>query len=284
MTAFDPVAFKATTRDQWNAVADHWNAWGPFIQRWLGPATEAMLKMAQIGAGSRVLIVAGGSGQEAVQIAERVGPEGYVLTTDISEKLTELARQNASAAGLRNIDAQLADSETIDVAPGSFDAALSRVGLIFFPDQADALARQIAALKPGGFVGAVVYSTAEECRFFSDPIAIIRRHADLPPPMPGQPGPFSLGAPGRIEQLFSEAGLVDIQAKRIPSPVIMESAAECLRFELESFGALHQMLAKLDEDAKRAAWDEVGQALAAFETGGRFEGPCTMIAAIGRKP
>ncbi len=66
--------------------------------------------------------------------------------------------------------------------------------------------------------------------------------------------------------------------------MILDSAAECLRFEQESFGALHQMLANLDDTGKKAAWDEVGQALTAFETGGHFEGPCTLIAAIGRKP
>lgn len=284
MTTFDPIAFKSTTRDQWNHVAKHWNSWGAFIQRWLGPATDAKLEMAEVRAGSRVLIIAGGSGQEALQIAERVGPDGYVLTTDISEELTKLATMNASSSGLSNVETRIADAEALDIEPAIFDAALSRVGLIFCPDQPKALAEQMRAVKSGGYVGAVVYATAEECRFFSDPVGIIRRHADLPPPLPGQPGPFSLGAPGRIEALFTEAGLVDVQARKIPSPLSMASAAECLRFEQESFGALHQMLGRLDPAAKQAAWEEVGRALCAFETGEGFEGPCTMIAAVGRKP
>lgn len=62
------------------------------------------------------------------------------------------------------------------------------------------------------------------------------------------------------------------------------AAAEFLRFEQESFGALHQMLANLGDAEKKAAWDEVGQALTAFETGERFEGPRTLIVAVGRKP
>ncbi len=100
-----------------------------------------------------------------------------------------------------------------------------------FPDQKGAVELQRLALKPEGYVGALVYATAEENRFFSDPVSIIRRHAKLGPPPPGQPGPFSLGGEGAIEALFESAGLVDIETRRIEAPVILESAATCLRFE-----------------------------------------------------
>jgi SAM-dependent methyltransferase len=283
MAQFDPVAFKATTHQQWNAVAERWNAWGPLLDDWLGPVMETLLDMAAVGPGARVLHVAGGSGQEAIQTARRVGPSGYVLTTDFSEALTELAKANLAAAGLGNAEARVMDGEDFVLDAAAFDAVLSRVGLIFFPDQKGSVRGQMAALKPGGRVGAIVYATPEECRFFSDPVAVIRRHAALPPPLPGQPGPFSLGASGRIEEVFAAAGLVDINVRKIPAPVVVESAAECLRFEQESFGALHQMLDGLDDAAKSAAWDEVGEKLAAFETNGRFEGPCVMVVAVGRK-
>jgi SAM-dependent methyltransferase len=283
MAGFDAKAFKQTTHAQWNAVADKWNAWGPLLDRWLGPVTEALLDMAAVGTGSRVLHVAGGSGQEALQSARRVGHTGYVLTTDLSEALTELARSNLAEAGFTHAEARVMDGEELALTDAPFDAVLSRVGLIYFPDQVAAAKRQASVVKPGGCVGAIVYATAEECRFFSDPVAVIRRHADLPPPAAGQPGPFSLGAPGRIEELFSRAGLIDVQIKRINAPIVLSNARECLRFEQESFGALHQMLGGLDEAGKIAAWKEVGERLAAFETNGRFEGPCTMIAAVGRR-
>jgi hypothetical protein len=63
----------------------------------------------------------------------------------------------------------------------------------------------------------------------------------------------------------------------------MSSAAECVRFEKESFGALHQMLAGLDEAGKEAAWAEIGEALSAFETFTGFEGPCELVVAAGTK-
>ncbi|MEZ5817694.1 MAG: methyltransferase domain-containing protein [Hyphomicrobiaceae bacterium] len=284
MTGFDAIAYKKTTLGQWEAVADRWNAWGSLLDAWLGPVSETLLDMAKVTAGSRVLHVAGGSGQEALQSARRVGPAGFVLTTDLSEALTALAAANLEAAGYRNARAQVMDGEQFSLSGDPFDAVLSRVGLIYFPDQLGAVEHQVAALRPGGHIGAIVYATAEECRFFSDPVGVIRRHAALPPPAPGQPGPFSLGSPGRIEALFEAAGLVDVEVRRINAPVILPTAADCLRFEQESFGALHQMLGKLDEAGKARAWAEVGEKLKAFETSGRFEGPCVMIAAVGRTP
>ena len=280
---FDAKSFKISTKAQWNSVADRWNAWGPLLDTWLGPATETLLDMCRVTTGSEVLHVAGGSGQDAMQSARRVGPTGRVVSTDFSEALTKIAAQNFAASGMSYVSATIMDGETIQPNGDPFDVVLSRVGLIFFPDQLGSVRSQMAALKPGGRVGALVYATPEECRFFSDPVGVIRRHAGLPAPAPGTPGPFSLGQPGAIEALFEQAGLHDIQSRKIDAPVRLESAHECLRFEQESFGALHQMLSNLDSAAKRAAWQEVETALDQFETEEGFIGPCVMIAASGRK-
>src|SRR6185436_11720409 len=81
--AFDPSAYKETTRDQWQEVAAAWDRWGDVIDRWLGPATEAMLDMASIGEGSHVLDVAAGAGGQSLTAARRAGDGGSVLATDI---------------------------------------------------------------------------------------------------------------------------------------------------------------------------------------------------------
>ena len=120
-------------------------------------------------------------------------------------------------------------------------------------------------LKPGGRVAAIVYATAENNRFFSIPVSVIRRRAKLPPPLPGQPGPFSLGGAGVLEEALRKAGFRNVESRTVPAPVRMASAAECVRFEQESFGALHQMLAGLDQAGRQAAWREIAQELAAFE-------------------
>jgi SAM-dependent methyltransferase len=280
---FDPIKYKQMTRDQWQTAAKAWNEWAPLLRAWLGPATEIMLDMAKVGPGHRVLDVAAGAGDQSLQTADRVGPSGHVLATDISANILDFAAENARKAGHRNIETKVLDGENLDVPAGSFDAVISRVGLIYFPDQQKALADMKRALKSGGRVAAVVYSTADNNKFFSIPVSVIRRRAKLPPPLPGQPGPFSLGGPGVLEETFKKAGFHDIDVRAVPAPVRLKSAAECVRFEKESFGALHQMLAGLDEAGREAAWQEIEQELRAFEKNGAFEGPCEMLVGVATK-
>jgi SAM-dependent methyltransferase len=282
-TTFDPTRYKTTTREQWQDAAEAWHRWGPVIEDWLGAATERMLDAAGITSGSRVLDVAAGAGGQSLAAARRVGPSGNVLATDISPAILEYAAKAATEAGVTTITTRELDGESLDVDESGFDAVISRVGLIYFPDQQAALTGMHRALRPGGRIAAVVYSTADRNGFFSIPVGIIRRRAQLPPPAPGQPGPFSLGGPGVAEAALARAGFTAVTVEAVPSPLRMASAAECVRFERESFGALHQMLSGLDESDRQAAWDEIGQALAQFEGPDGFEAPCEMLVVSGTR-
>ncbi|MBB5800364.1 SAM-dependent methyltransferase [Saccharothrix ecbatanensis] len=281
---FDPATFKQTTRAQWENAAEAWHRWGPTIEDWLGAATDEMLRAAGITSGSRVLDVAAGAGGQTIAAARLAGPTGHVLATDISPGILRYAEHVAAEAGVANVTTLEADGEDLsEVAEQGYDAAISRVGLIYFPDQQAALAGIRRALRPGGRFSAVVYSTPDRNGFFSIPVGVIRRRAQLPPPAPGQPGPFSLGAPGVAEQTFTTAGFQDITVTPVPSPVRLPSAAECVRFERESFGALHQMLSNLTDPAREAAWQEITDELAQFETPTGFTGPCEMLVVTGTR-
>jgi ubiquinone/menaquinone biosynthesis C-methylase UbiE len=279
---FDAAKFKTTTRAQWQAAAEAWHRWGPFLGQWLGGATEQMLDLAHIRAGSRVLDIAAGAGEQSLAAARRVGPTGHVLATDIAPALLDYALADARAAGQSNIETRELDGEALgDLSPASFDAAISRVGLIYFTDQQRALAGIRRALKPGGRFAAIVYSTPDKNQFFSIPVGIIRRRAKLPPPQPGQPGPFSLGSDGVLAAAYERAGLRDIEVRKVDSPVRLPSAAECVRFERESFGALHQMMSTLSEAERAETWDEIERELRQFETASGFIGPCEMLVGAG---
>jgi len=281
---FDPIKYKDTTKQQWQAAAGAWHQWGSTLASWLDPATELMLDMAGIGAGSSVLDVAAGAGEQTLLAAKRAGNQGSVLATDISANILEYAAQDAREAGFDNIKTRVLDGENLDeLAPDLFDAVISRVGLIYFPDQQKALTGMRRALKSGGKMAAVVYSTPENNRFFSIPVSIIRRRAQLAPPLPGQPGPFSLGGAGVLETAFQKAGLHDIRIQVVSAPLRMSSAAECVRFERESFGALHQMMSGLSESEREETWKEIEETLRQFEGPNGFEGPCEMIIGAGTK-
>ena len=178
-----------------------------------------MLDMAGVTDGARVLDVAAGAGGQTIAAARRVGPSGTVLATDISPAILEYAQAEASTAGLSNVTTRVMDGEDLEVEPGSFDAVISRLGLIYFPDQQRALGDMRRALRDGGRVAAIVYSTPERNPFNSIPMSIIRRRAALPPLLPGQPGPFSLGAPGVVAAAFETAGFHDVETRLVDAPL-----------------------------------------------------------------
>jgi SAM-dependent methyltransferase len=282
--SFDPVAYKRTTTEQWQTAAEPWHRWGPTLEAWLGEATETMLDMAGVAEGARVLDVAAGAGGQTLAAARRAGPDGHVLATDISSNILAFAERSAREAGLDNVETKVVDGEQLDVQPGVFDAVISRVGFIYFPDQDTAFVGMRQALRPGGRLAGIVYSTPEANPFFSIPVSIIRRRAQLPPPGQGQPGPFSLGSPGVIEAALDRAGFTDIEVRRLPAPLRLPSTAEYVRFARESFGALHQMLAGLSEAEREEVWGEIERELSQYETANGFVGPCELLVAAGSAP
>lgn len=281
---FNATLYKETTLQQWNSAAEAWHRWGPLLNRWLTPATETMLDMCGIKNGSRVLDVAAGAGEQTLTVAKRIGKKGQILATDISPLILGFASKAAKLAGMENVQTQVIDGEDIaDLISEPFDAVISRVGLIYFPDQQKALQGAKYKLKNGGKVAAMVYSTADTNPFFSIPVSIIRKRAKLPAPLPGQPGPFSLGTKGKLAEVFTLAGLKNIEVKTIYAPLRVSSAAECLQFEQESFGALHQMMSGLSPIEQDNAWREIEVELRQFESSDHFEGPCEMLVAVGTK-
>ena len=206
-----------------------------------------------------------------------------MLATDISPGILAYAADAARAAGLANVETREMDGEALDLDDGSFDAVISRVGLIYFPDQQRALSEIHRVLRPGGRLSAIVYSTADRNPFFSIPVGIIRRIAGLPAPAPGLPGPFSLGTPGVLETAYENAGFEDVDVRALDAPVRFPTAADCVRFERESFGALHAMLAGVTQAEREQAWSEIETELGQFESSDGFEGPCQLLVGGARR-
>jgi len=281
---FDAVAYKATTKQQWEDAAEAWHRWGPTLEDWLGPATDAMLDAAGVAPGSRVLDVAGGAGGQAMAAARRTGPGGRVVITDVSPTILSYAQRAADESGLRQVTTCEVDGEEIGSRwSDEFDAAICRLGLIYLPDRARALRGIRSSLREGGRFAAIVYSPAERNAFFAAPVAVIRGRAGLAAPVPGQPGPFSLGDPTMARASMQDAGFRDVNVDTLDAPVRLASAAECARFERESFGALHQMMSGMDEHEQEQVWVEVASTLQVHETAAGFVGPCQLHVISGSR-
>ena len=230
-----------------------------------------------------MLDLAAGDGDQTLAAARRVGSNGYVLATDIAPNFVTFVAQAARSAGLQNVESGVMDGENLALEDASFDAVISRLGLMYFPDLHQSLRDIKRVLKPGGRVSMIVFSTAERSPFFSIPVSIIRRHAQLSPPPPGQPGPFSLGAAGHLEDTIREGGFTDVETRLVSAPVRMASAAECLRWRKETSGTLQQMLRGMNETETLDVWKEIEAEFNKFEGPNGFVSPCELIVAVGVK-
>jgi SAM-dependent methyltransferase len=277
-------AFKSATRRQWDHAAPGWNAHTAQIRQWLQPATDAILEMAGVRRGARVLDVAAGAGDQTLDIAQRVGPEGFVLATDLSASILEFASANAQRAGHANVGTLVADGESLQIEKESFDAAVCRLGLMLFPDPRQGLREMHRALKPGGSICTIVFAGPQANPCVTTLLSTALKHAGLEPRDPFQPGGLlSLGKPGLIDEMFRDAGFKDVATTRMDAPFRLPTAQDYLGFIRTSASPLQQILGKLGSEAADAAWEDMEERLKAFETAEGWTGPNELLLTAARR-
>ena len=277
-------AFKAAMRTQWDQSAQGWNDHAAQIGAWLACGTEAMLEMAGVEPGARVLDVAAGAGEQTLRVAERVGRTGFVLATDLSPAIVALAQANAVHAGHHNVRTQVADGESLGLAPASFDAAVCRLGLMFFPNPLLGLLEMHSALRPGGGVCTMMFSRLERNPCITILMSTALKHAGLAPRDPYQAGGLlSLGRPGLADALFQQAGFNEVATTVIDAPFTLPSVHHYVEFIRSSASPVLQILGRLDEQAAAAAWAEIEERLAVFNTASGWQGPNELLLTAGRR-
>jgi len=278
-------AFKASMRAQWDTAAAGWNAHTAAIRAWLHQPTDAMCRMAGVSVGSRVLDVAAGSGDQSLAVARLVGPRGHVLATDLSPAILAMARDNAMRAGFAQVETLVADGEDLGVPEVSFDAAVCRLGLMFFPDPLRGLREIHRALRPGGGVCTMVFSRPDKNPCLTILMATALKHAGLPARDPYVAGGLlSLGQPGRIDTLFRSVGFHDIATTALDAVFRLPSVDYYLAFVRHSASPILQILGRLDAAAAEAAWSEMRERLMAFDTAAGWAGPNELLLTAGRRP
>ena len=236
--------------------------------------------------GLRVLDVAAGAGEQSLRIAERVGPDGHVLATDIAPEPARPRRRatRPPRACPRWRPASSTARSSRPCPPASFDAVVSRVGLIYFPDQQRALRGMLHALRPGrpGVGGRLLDARGQ--RVLLDP----GRHH----PGPRRAAAAAAGPARAVLARGARRAGRDARARRLhatsrsapcPRRCELPSAAECVRFERESFGALHQMMRSLSEAEQAETWARDRGGAGQFESESGFSGPCEMLVGAGSR-
>jgi SAM-dependent methyltransferase len=284
VTTQDTKAFKIAVREQWDRSAEGWNDHTSEIRAWLRQASDAMLDMAGIVPGASVLDVAAGAGDQTLDIAQRMCPQGRVLATDLSPGILALAQKNARQAGFHNVQTHAADGEDLQVEPTSFDAVVCRLGLMFFTDPLQGLHGMRRALRPGGRICTMVFSRPESNPCIGILMSTALRYAGLPARDPFQPGSLlSLGKPGLTDELFRAAGFQNVATTALDAPFRLTTARHYLNFIRSSASPIQQILGRLAPEVAAAAWAEMEDRLGVFTTANGWVGPNELLLTAGQR-
>ena len=275
---------KSGLRNTWEAAAPGWAKWEHVFATSLSGATATLIDMASIRPGMRVLDLACGAGSQSIQAAERVGPNGKVVASDISGSMLEYVRRNAAHAGLQNIETLECAADELDETQPPFDASICRLGLMLFPSPAKALKRVQRVLKPGARFAALVFTTPANNPFMAQPMAILLRHAGKSPPAPGQPGIFALGGDGVLVRLMQDSGFGDVKTTNVRALLGLPSASDALQLMQEAAGAYRAVVADLSDAERSKAWGEVYECLRQFEVNAGFRTEIELIIGSCARP
>ncbi len=260
--AMDPADFREAQHKHWDAAAAGWKQWSEFNDRAGGHISERLVELAGVQSGSRVLDVAAGNGEPALTAARKAGPEGRVVATDISTEMLTFGRERAAAAGLGNIEFVTSDAGSLDFPPASFDAAVSRWGIIFEPD-AEAAARRIRGfLKPGGRIAISSWGEPDQVPFLSIPMRTTMKRLNVPPPPAGTPGPLSRPTPAAIGRLLEGGGFANVAVEQAEVTYVFDFPEQFTAYIRAIAAPIRSMIEQHAGDAQEEAWDAITQAAA----------------------
>ena len=281
MTSSDPNQSKTIFAS--GDVAKQWQRGKAFRDEVNAAANEIMLDLANLAPGNRVLDVAAGTGDQTLLAARRVGPTGYVLATDVSTSMLNLAADAARDAGLKNIDTREMNAENIELDAGSFDAVICRMGLMLFSDPVKALIGMRRVLKPTGKAVALVWSAQEKNPCRGVPLAVLKRLGGDFSGAPRLDRMFRFGDRAILEDTFKAGGFQDVAVHAVATRWRYSSVADAVQAAKDSFLGLQPILAPLTNTERDLAWTQVEQEFSRFGDANGFEAPGELLIGVGNK-
>ncbi len=269
----DPAEFREGQRTQWNSAASGWRKWNELIDAGASGVSERLVELAEVKPGSHVIDIGAGYGEPTLSAARAAGPEGRVVSTDISAEMLSFGRERAEAAGLENIDFVESDAFSLSFPEGTFDAALSRWGIIFDPDGEGAAGAVRALMKPGARMAISSWGEPERVPFLLIPMRTAMNRLDVPPPPPGTPGPLSRPTPDAIGGLLEGGGFSDVEVEQVDVTFEFDSPEDFTTYVREIAPPITAMLAPHPADVQEETWDAITEAVRE-EAGG--DGPFTL--------
>jgi len=270
--------------NRWSSSAPFWEKHREIIRQMFAPVTQALVEHAQIGSQHAVLDIATGPGEPALSVAALVGPKGEVFGVDPIPEMVAAARRAAARLELKNVQFEVAFADQLPFPADTFDAVISRFGVMFFPSPLDAVREMLRVLKPERKLALAVWHFAERNPFHYSLSRVIDQYVPSPPPAPDAPDAFRFATPGKLREVLDEAGAVapderllqfDIQA-----PI---SAEDFWALRLEMSDTLREKLNTLSREQVAEVKRQVLESLREYSTDRRMSFPAEILIVSGVK-
>ena len=275
---------RQSNRDQaalWNDAGGRtWVEMQAVLDRILSPFEALLTREAFPGEGGSVLDVGCGAGATTLSMARRLGPRGRCLGVDISGPLVAAAEARAAAERVDSASFVHADAQVHGFEPASFDAVMSRFGVMFFDDPIAAFANLRRAARSGAALTFVAWRSPADNPFMT---TAARAAAPLVPslraPDPDAPGQFAFADGERVRRILDASGWtgVDVRAIDVPTRV----AEDDLLAYVTRLGPVGLAMRDLDEPTRARVTEVLGAAFDPYLRDGaaRFDAACWLVRA-----
>jgi len=270
--------------DRWSGAAPFWEKHREAIRQMFAPVTQALIEDALITSGHTVLDVATGPGEPALGIAAVVGPEGKIIGIDPIPEMIAAARRSANQGGFRNTQFDVAFADDLPFPADSFDAVVSRFGVMFVPSPVDAVREMLRVLKAGRKLALAVWHLPESNPFFHTLSQVIERYVDSPPLAPDAPEAFRFAGFGRLQEVLGEAGAIASSERLLPFTIEAPISVEdfwALRIEMSE--KLREKVAVLSPEQLSEAKREALEVMREYSTTRGMSFPAQVLIVSGTK-
>ena len=272
------IAANAEQSARWNAQAGRsWAELSDMLDRLLEPFVPLVLAEIEPVAGRRILDVGCGAGALTLAAAER---GANCVGIDISAPLIETARARAGRLGVARAEFVRSDAQTHRFDAESFDALVSRFGVMFFADPLAAFCNLHSAVRPGGRMACLAWRSAAENGFMT---AAERAAADILPQLPTRaenaPGQFGFADPDHVRSILAAGGWRDVSIRSVDMSCSLP--VDDLRIYARRMGPVGDLLPPLDAATRSEVERRADAAFDAWVEGdtARFTAACWMVTA-----
>jgi SAM-dependent methyltransferase len=269
---------------RWTGSAPYWEKHREPLRQMFAPVTLALAEAANIAPHQSVLDLATGPGEPALTLATLVGPEGKICGIDPIPEMVAAARREAERLGATNAQFEVASADHLPFPDNTFDAAVSRFGIMFFPSPLDAIREILRVLKPGGKLALAVWHFAERNPFHTSLSRVIDRHIEPTPLDPEAPDAFRFASPGKLLNILHEAGVAGARERLLQFTIEAPMSAEdFLQLRLEISDKLRQKIATLQDSQRVEVEREALASLREFSTPLGIRFPAEVLLLTGTK-